>query len=212
MAKSTSRKSKKKSGGKSASYGAGIGKTSSKANLIASIVAVAVLVGAGAFWWNGKQSKGQSEQEVVGLALEGLAVLEQVRTVPDQGNGHLPAGATRNYVEPFPTSGDHAASPARPGFYDREMPKINLVHALEHGNIVIYYDTPGEAAMDRFKEWTSLYRASWEGVLATKSPGLGEVVVITAWTKMLRLETFDDASAAAFMDLYRGRGPENPVR
>ena len=39
-----------------------------------------------------------------------------------------------------------------------------------------------------------------------------EVVVMTAWTKLLRLEAFDEASAAAFIDLFRGRGPENRVR
>ena len=36
--------------------------------------------------------------------------------------------------------------------------------------------------------------------------------VLTAWTKTLRLSSFDAALAAAFVDAYRGRGPEHPVR
>ena len=68
------------------------------------------------------------------------------------------------------------------------------------------------SVMAKLKDWTSLYDGTWDGVVATKAAGLGEVVVMTAWTKLLRLETFDDASAAAFIDLYRGRGPENAVR
>ena len=35
---------------------------------------------------------------------------------------------------------------------------------------------------------------------------------MTAWRKRLRLKTFDASAAAAFIDAYRGRGPENPVR
>jgi len=212
MPKKKPRKGKSKSGGSTPTYGANIGQTSSRTNLIAGAVAVAVAVGGGYFWWSGKQASDQSSAEVQTLAAEGQGALAQVRTIPNQGNGHLPAGATRNYVEPFPTSGDHSSTPTNAGFYDREMPKINLVHAMEHGSVVIYYDAPGDAAMQSIRGWTSLYGGFWDGVIATRSPGLGETVVLTAWTKLLRLDSFDAASGAAFLDLYRGRGPENQVR
>jgi len=52
----------------------------------------------------------------------------------------------------------------------------------------------------------------WSGIVATPMPGIGEAVVLTAWRRMLRLDTFDAATAAAFIDAFRGRGPENPVR
>jgi hypothetical protein len=42
--------------------------------------------------------------------------------------------------------------------------------------------------------------------------GLGEQVVLTAWTKRLMQKKFDIASAAAFIEKFRGRGPENPIR
>jgi hypothetical protein len=35
---------------------------------------------------------------------------------------------------------------------------------------------------------------------------------LTAWTKKLSLVQFDEAAAAAFIDAFRGRGLENPVR
>ena len=44
------------------------------------------------------------------------------------------------------------------------------------------------------------------------TPDGGEAIVLTAWTKRLRLDPFDPAAAAAFIDAYRGRGPEHPVR
>jgi len=216
MPKSKTRKNKPttqaktKSGGPG--YGANIGKTSGKTNLVASLVAAVVIVGAGFYWWTAKQANTEIEAEVVALAKDGQATLENVRTTTSQGNGHLGIGQEKRYVEPFPTSGDHAASGINAGFYSREIPKINLVHNLEHGNIVIYYDTPGDAAITTLKSWTSRYTGGWDGVVAVPSAGLGDTIVLTAWTKLMRLETFDQAAAAAFMDAYRGRGPENKVR
>ena len=86
------------------------------------------------------------------------------------------------------------------------------MHAAEHGNIVIYYDTPGDAVRQTLDSWTDLYGAQWSGVVVTPAPGLGAAVVLTAWRKVLRLDPFDAAMAAAFVDAYRGRGPEKPVR
>ncbi len=89
---------------------------------------------------------------------------------------------------------------------------MQLVHSVEHGHIVIYYDAPGETALELLDDWTGLYDAQWQGVIATPSSGLGKEVVLTAWRKILKMDAFDAASAAAFIDAYRGRGPEHPVR
>ncbi|NKW71809.1 DUF3105 domain-containing protein [Rhodobacteraceae bacterium R_SAG10] len=138
--------------------------------------------------------------------------MEQVRSFESQGSTHLAVGESKAYVEVFPTSGDHSPTPLKAGFYERPMPKINMVHSLEHGAIVIYFDEPGEDAIQLLRDWTALYTGGLDAVIATKSSGLGATVVLTAWTKSLRLETFDAASAAAFVDAFRGRGPEQPVR
>jgi len=110
MPKSKPRKKTGKSGDKSTGYGANIGQTSSRANLIAGVVGVAVLAAVGAYWWQGKQADSQSEEVVASLVQEGQGALAQVRSTPNQGSNHLSPGQTKNYVEPFPTSGDHASS------------------------------------------------------------------------------------------------------
>ncbi len=213
MPKSKPRKSRKNpSGGGGTKYGANIGQTSSNTNKVVGVIAALVAIAVGAFWWNSNQASNESEAAVEQLAVQGSAILDQVRTIPAQGDEHLGIGEEKRYVEPFPTSGDHAASGVKAGFYTNELPKVNLVHNLEHGNIVIYYETPGDDAIATLQEWGSLYRGAWDGVVATASPGLGEVVVMTAWTKLLRLEQFNAGEAAAFLDAYRGRGPENAVR
>lgn len=212
MPKSKTRKSKSKSSGADVKYGANIGQTSRRTNLMVSGLAVVALAAGGYYWWSSKQTDRQSDDLVSALAQEGQGVLAQVRSPASQGNGHLGVGQTKAYIEIFPTSGDHSETPLKAGVYDRPMPKVNLVHSLEHGAIVIYYENPGEDAARLFKDWASLYTGSFESFIATKSPGLGEAVVLTAWTKSLRLERFDAASAAAFMDAYRGRGPELVTR
>ena len=212
MPKSRIRKSQKKSSDSGPRYGATIGKTNRRTNIVAGAIGVVAVLAIGAFWLISKQTAFRSEDVVSILAKQGQSALTQVRIIPVQGSKHLGIGQEKRYVEPFPTSGDHAASVVKDGFYTKELPSVNLVHNLEHGNIVIYYDTPGDEVIEALKEWTSLYRGAWNGVVATASPGLGEVVVMTAWSKLLRLEQFELSAAAAFMDAYRGRGPERAVR
>ena len=60
--------------------------------------------------------------------------------------------------------------------------------------------------------WADVYDGRWDGIVVTPMVGLGQSVVLTAWNRRLDLDRFDPASAAAFIDGYRGRGPENPVR
>lgn len=99
-----------------------------------------------------------------------------------------------------------------PSYYDRPQLSGNLVHALEHGNVVIYYDRPSSEVLQRLESWANRFQDHWAGLIVTPMPGIGEQIILTAWTKELRLAKFDAPSAAAFIDRFRGRGPEHPVR
>ncbi len=128
---------------------------------------------------------------------------------PSAGNEHI--AGRHDYGTDFPTSGPHSATPLQPGFYDEPLRREGLVHALEHGNIVIYYDAPSDTAMQFLRRWTDAYRGGFDGVIVVRHPGLGERLVLTAWRHRLELDAFD-ARAALFVDALRGRGPEAPVR
>jgi len=176
--------------------------------LIAAAVGV-VLVAAGG-WWVWRLNAADSGFQA--LAAAGRPALGASALHPNFGNAHLRPGQRPQYSTRFPLSGSHADTWSTPGFYaSPEAPEM-LVHALEHGNIVIYYDAPGDATMRTLKEWAGLFNGMWSGVVVTPMPGLGQAVVLTAWRRMMRQDTFDAAPAAAFIDAYRGRGPENPVR
>ena len=150
--------------------------------------------------------------ELLALAAEGQAGLQAVENLRSLGRDHLQPGETYRYRDSFPTSGPHAPRWLPTGFYDEPQSPHRLVHSLEHGNVVIYYDKLTGKAENLLRDWVSAHSGQWDGLIAAPMPGIGEEVVLTAWTKRLRLDPFDPASAAAFIDLYRGRGPEHPVR
>jgi len=133
-----------------------------------------------------------------------------VVTEPSAGRGHDPS--VRHYDDRFPTSGVHNPTWVDPGVYAERQAKAKLVHALEHGNIVIYYDDPPDPVLQRLRRWAALYDGQWSGIVLTPAPGLGQTLVLTAWTRRLTLDEFQPELAAAFIDAYRGRGPEKPVR
>jgi len=162
----------------------------------------------GAYWWISTEV----ERAFLALAAEGKPVLSRVTNEKSFGGGHLGPGQTRTYPSRFPTSGSHHRVPTGPGFYRNPLSAIHLVHALEHGHIVIYYDKPGAAALKTLRRWAGLYSGHWDGVVVTPMSGLGEKIVLTAWAKRLDQARFDMPAAAAFIDAFRGRGPEKPVR
>ena len=211
MAKSKS-KSKKRhnpSAGRSLNYGGLYSQSRRRRHhVITAIIVVIAAVGFGAYWW----WSWVSEAEFLALAAEGEFALAEIETDSSLGGGHRAASEAYYYQAQFPTSGIHHPVPTEPGFYEILQPPGRLVHAVEHGHIVIYYERPGLDALAKLKQWVSLYSGHWDGIVVTPMPDLGEKVVLTAWTKHLILKRFDAAATAAFVDKFRGRGPEKLVR
>ena len=134
---------------------------------------------------------------------------EAIEREPSQGNQHVDGPVA--YGTPFPMSGPHAPTPAAVGFHEDELSREPLVHLLEHGYIVIYYDEPGDDVRGVLRGWTDSYQGAWDGVVAVRHNGLGEGIVLTAWGRRLQLDRLD-TRAALFIDAFRGRGPERSVR
>jgi len=173
-------------------------------------IIVLVVIGLGVLWavWE-TDSAGDHQASFDGYLRQGGARLAGIQTVPDGGNAHV---ANAVYGTEFPTTGPHDPTWINPGVYSREQSPAKLVHSLEHGMIVIYYDDPGDETLRILRGWAKLYPGPWSGVVVAKKNGLGRTIVLSAWRNLLRQETFDPAMAAAFVDRFRGRGPENPVR
>lgn len=210
MPKSKSRTKKRRTAGKGdIPWGGAYPAKRRRRDIAIVAVLLVVLGGGGGFaWWQSQRA----EAAFLRLAAEGQAALTQVRNLASAGGGHLSPGQSHVYDDRYPTSGIHDPNWVKPGLYDRPQGPTRLVHALEHGNIVVYYERPGDAVLETLGQWADLYDGQWDGVVVTPLSGLGDKVVMTAWRKRLDLAPFDPAAAAAFIDAYRGRGPENPVR
>jgi hypothetical protein len=191
------------------SWGGKAGPGARRVNLVIALLVLVGLAGGAAYWFVGARG----EHEFEALAAKGQDRLAAaVTSSRNLGGGHGELGGIYQYQAQFPTSGSHDSAPTSAGTYRAPQRPGRLVHALEHGNIVIYYDEPGAEVLKILKYWAGLYDGKWDGVIVAPTERLGGDLVLTAWTKTLRLKTFDPALAAAFIDAYRGRGPEHPVR
>jgi hypothetical protein len=131
-----------------------------------------------------------------------------------KSQGHVAPGEQVAYETDPPLSGQHSGTWVNPGFYEEPQMPEELVHSLEHGHVVIYYDaarlSPEE--LSAVRALAQKYRGNWDGVVAVPRTDPEHAIILTAWERGLRLTGYDVSLVDQFVDLFRGRGPENPVR
>ncbi|HEV8053219.1 MAG TPA: DUF3105 domain-containing protein [Candidatus Limnocylindrales bacterium] len=149
-------------------------------------------------------------------------------TQPDDGQTHIDDGTTCRTPEapcgadPYSslpaTSGPHWNSPVAWGAYSTPQNESQLIHNLEHGGVVIWYD-PDALDDAQVSELTSYV----EGQVASGISGrfkfivspwggsepLGGQIAVTAWRHILTLDAFDMSAIRAFADAnYLRNAPE----
>ena len=140
---------------------------------------------------------------------------QQARTQIQVGDPHEP------YNSDPPTSGAHAA-PVNAGFYDSAPPDENLVHNLEHGYVVIWYNCDTlveaqcaelkgsvEAIIDRARPVVITTGA--KKIVAVPRPNMDARVALTSWGRLHKLATFDETQILAFVNDFRNKAPEASV-
>ena len=140
---------------------------------------------------------------------------EGVEVFDNEGNEHLESGKRAFYKTDPPTSGPHDPRWLPPSIYKIEETRPELlVHNLEHGNIVIYFDRSGLSEDDIawLTELSKKYIGQWDGVLMVTRNDKANPLILTAWRAVLRLKGLEKERVMSFVDLFRGRGPENRVR
>ncbi|ETT41296.1 hypothetical protein C161_01525 [Paenibacillus sp. FSL R5-192] len=114
------------------------------------------------------------------------------------------------YEMTIPTSGPHNPHDIKFGFYT-DFPGYNyLVHNLEHGDIIIYYRENASEDLKEHLKYLAKFREAGAGILAVPNKDIpeGSEVVVTAWTKTMKLDQFDDAKVGTFINKYINQGPE----
>lgn len=151
---------------------------------------------------------------------------------PNDGNAHVPVGTscreapqshancgTTPYSSLPAASGPHwdPSGVANWGVYTTPQPETQLIHNLEHGGIVIWYDPErlDDEAIGTLEDYVDRQTASgisgrykfilspWGG-----SDPLPAPVVATAWRYLLELETADIGAIDEFARARYGRSPE----
>lgn len=163
-----------------------------------------------------KEMRSETSDRPAQLAGAGSAkVPEGVESFDNEGQNHVADGTKVPYKTDPPTSGPHYNRWMPPSVYGvgEAAPEL-LVHNLEHGNVVIYFNPSvlGKNEVDELTEISKKYIGQWDGVVLVAREDKSNPLILTAWRSMLRLKQYNKAKVIEFLDAFRGRGPEKPVR
>ena len=138
-----------------------------------------------------------------------------------QGNIHIDFGSPSpiTYNSTPPTSGPHYGNLVGWGVYDEPQRYEHLIHNLEDGGVVLYYQCP-EGCPEVVKELTDLvqpYLAQGKHVvLAPNNPAwsingsqplhqdMEARIALTAWQRILKLDEVDSSAVRTFIERYEG--------
>ena len=132
--------------------------------------------------------------------------------VEDLGRVHfdtLSERAASGYYNSSPaTSGTHSPTWERCGIFEEPVQDEILVHNLEHGFVNVHYNTTDpaligqvEAAARGLPDWPNYY-------LFAPYPDMDATIALTAWNRVLYLDSVDEDAMEAFAVAYQARGPE----
>ena len=134
-----------------------------------------------------------------------------IEVLTDEGSDHVAVGAAVEYQSDPPASGNHWPSTAAWGFFrDTPPPDENLVHNLEHGGVIIWYD-PQQVTEEQSQQLFDIYRELIQierRVILTVREGMESPIALTAWNHRLRLDSVDEAAIRSFFDQRILLGPE----
>ncbi len=145
------------------------------------------------------------------IALIALAVIGgitwfivQEANKPGQGVAQIPSqhiqsvDAPHSYNNDPPTSGPHLGGQASWGVSSIPITKELQLHNLEDGGVVINYRPDLDKGMvDKLAELARSYPSD---ILMAPYPGLANAIVLTAWNRVDRLDTLDEARIKRFVN------------
>lgn len=141
-----------------------------------------------------------------------------VRAYEGASQQHHAACTKLEYSTSPPVFGDHYAEWAAYTTYDFPVPLGFLVHDLEHGAVVIFYDCPGgcedevqsaQAFIDALPADPRCGADVRVQVILVPRPGLGSRWAAAAWGNSLNADCFDAEAFERFYVEHHARGPED---
>lgn len=124
--------------------------------------------------------------------------------------GHVPTGTPLQYSTNPPAGGQHYDTTAHAGFYDTgNLPADgNLVHSLEHGAVILWYN-PKKLSQGQINKLKDIFnQTSGKGIMAPRN-SMDVPVGLSSWGQVLKLTKIDEKQVKAFFVTNGGRGPES---
>lgn len=158
-----------------------------------------------------------SATTAAGPALNPTSIQRNVgEQIANQGNQHLDANQpfSGTYNSTPPTSGPHDPQPLQWGVYSTTQRDENMVHALEHGGVLIAYSpTIPDSELQQLKDIRSRWPRDKYGevkIIIEPYPKLqpGEVA-LAAWTYLYKTTSFDEKAITGFIAAHADQGPED---
>jgi hypothetical protein len=150
---------------------------------------------------------------VVSMLLRGGSSAQQIPNLG--GNQHL-AALTDPLPIPYnsnpPTSGYHYGGGTAPwGVHTQPLDDKLVVHNLEHGGIAIYYrQDVDKATVDQLTSLAREIQQQTPCIVLMPRPvdQLDAPIALTAWTWLLKLESFNADEIRTFVRQHINQGPE----
>ena len=150
---------------------------------------------------------------MVGMAVLGITLAScssgSGEKFPDQGNQHIADEQSfTGYNSTPPTSGPHWSRPAPWGIHSEPLPNERQVHNLEHGGIMIQYNTEDPNLITQLRRFAQKQSDFPCFLIVAPYPDMQITVAVTAWRVLGTMDSYDEERLQEFVDSYRNKGPE----
>jgi hypothetical protein len=161
---------------------------------------------------------------MLSLLATGLAILwlsgyfnRPGQAVAILGREHIQWGPPPQYNSRPPTSGPHYANQiADWGLHEQKIEDPLQVATLEQGAVIIHYEPEKHPVLpdpirDQLRKLVKRLRAEprYCKLVLAPYPNLGTKIALTAWGRIDRFDTYDEARILRFIDAYIDQGPED---
>jgi hypothetical protein len=147
--------------------------------------------------------------------VDGAQCAVVIQQHPDEGAYHIACTSATTYQTVPPSSGNHFNCWPEYRTFDVPVPWGNLVHALEHGAVVIVYNCGSAGCPDEIARAQAFIDAlppdpdcTGHRVILAPDPTLPVRWAASAWTWTLQADCFDEAAFTQFYTDHYGHGRE----
>ncbi len=136
----------------------------------------------------------------------GSAACDNLQVMADEGREHLKPGETPPpYKSVPPTSGTHNLEPYPAGVYDKNADITRLLHSLEHGYVILYYNNiPPEEVQQLIR----IQQSDPYKLIVAEYPNMPQKIAIAAWDHLQNCSGVNEQVIRSFIAQFRDHGPE----